>query len=98
MTYDSPKRKKNGNKTSQFRNASSAEVLPDAEESEKFWLSIWESEVQHNKNAKWLKELKEECGEVKHDEMMITFASIKEHAKKYQIGSRQDQMGFKDTG
>ena len=57
-------------------------VLPAAEESERFWSSIWGSEVQHNKNATWLKELKEEGGEVKHDDMMITFASIKEHAKK----------------
>ena len=73
-------------------------MLPDAEESEKFWSSIWGSEVQHNKNAKWLKELKEECGEVKYDDMMIAFASIAERAKKYQIGRHQDRMGFKDTG
>ena len=73
-------------------------VSPDAEDSNKFWSSIWGNEVQHNKNAEWLKELKEECGEANHVDMMITFASLTERAKKYQIGRLQDLMGFKDTG
>ena len=57
-------------------------VSPDAEDSKKFWSSIWGNEVQHNKNAEWLKELKEECGEANHVDMMITFASLTERAKK----------------
>ena len=57
-------------------------VPPDAEDSKKFWSSIWGNEVQHNQNAEWLKELKEECGEANHVDMMITFASLTERAKK----------------
>ena len=57
-------------------------VAPDAEESELFWSSIWGNEVQHNKDAEWLKELKDECGETRQDDTVINFAMVTAQAKK----------------
>ena len=55
---------------------------PDAEESERFWSSIWGDEVQHNKEAEWLKELKDECGETRQDDIVINFLMVTTQAKK----------------
>ena len=60
----------------------SESVAPDAEESERFWSSIWGNEVQHNKDAEWLKELKDECGETRQDDIMINAAMVTAQAKK----------------
>ena len=57
-------------------------VAPDAEESEQFWSNIWGNEVQHNKDAEWLKELKDECGETRQDDIVIDFAMVTAQAKK----------------
>ena len=34
--------------------------IPNAEESRTFWSRIWSVEKEHNKEAKWLSDLKEE--------------------------------------
>ena len=60
----------------------SEDVAPDAEESEQFWSNIWGNEVQHNKDAEWLKESKDECGETRQDDIVIDFAIVTAQAKK----------------
>ena len=57
-------------------------VAPDAEESEQFWSNILGNEVQDNKDAEWLKELKDECGETRQDDIVIDFAMVTAEAKK----------------
>lgn len=39
-------------------------------------------EVEYNNDAHWLKELKDECGETRHDDIMIIFALVAARAKK----------------
>ena len=38
---------------------------PDAEKSKKFWGNIWCELLDHNRNAKWLKDLQSEVAEEK---------------------------------
>ena len=33
-------------------------VIPDAQEQKTFWTNIWGHEVEHNKGATWLREIK----------------------------------------
>ena len=35
-------------------------VIPDAQEAKTFWTDIWGQEMEHNKNVKWLREIKED--------------------------------------
>ena len=37
---------------------------PDAEQAKEFWLAIWSKEVNHNKDAEWLKDFKKELYQV----------------------------------
>ena len=39
-------------------------VVPDAEESKKFWSGIWDVPVEHNEHAEWLKKLENHTGDV----------------------------------
>ena len=40
---------------------------PDAEKSKKFWGDIWSESVEHNKDAKWLKNLQSNQGKFEED-------------------------------
>ena len=35
-------------------------VIPDAQEAKTFWTDIWDQEVEHNKDATWLREIKKD--------------------------------------
>ena len=35
-------------------------VIPDAQEAKTFWTDIWGQEVEHNKDATWLREIKKD--------------------------------------
>jgi len=50
---------------------------PDAEESKKFWGDIWSQSVDHNKDAKWLKDLRSEVNVRKQEKIDITVESLK---------------------
>ena len=39
--------------------------IPNAEENCTFWSDIWSEEKEHNKEAKWLNDLKEKNGEIR---------------------------------
>ena len=50
---------------------------PDAEESKKFWGDIWSESVDHNRDAKWLKDLQSEVNVTKQEKVDITKESLK---------------------
>ena len=49
----------------------------DPEESKKFWGDIWSESVDHNKDAKWLKNLQSEVSVTKQEKVDITKESLK---------------------
>ena len=57
-------------------------VTPDAAESERFWSTIWGNEAQHNRDAQWLKDLREECDKVNQQDIAITLEMVTERVKK----------------
>ena len=50
---------------------------PDAEELKKFWEAIWSESVDHNRDAKWLKDLQSEFNVTKEEKADITKESLK---------------------
>ena len=58
-------------------------MVPDAEESKKFWSGIWDVTVEHNKNAKWLKELENHTHDVpKQLNVKLEINLLKQKLKK----------------
>ena len=62
---------------------------PDTEESKKFWGDIRSESVDHNRDAKWLKDLHSEVNVTKQEKVDITKESLKKI--ECQIGSHQVQ-------
>ena len=57
--------------------------VPDAEESRRFWENIWSVEKEHNKQAKWLQDLRDEKGEESiQEKVTITVDMVKKQCKK----------------
>ena len=50
---------------------------PDAEESKKCWGNIWSQLVDHNRDAKWLKDLQSENNVTKQEKVDTTQANLK---------------------
>ena len=50
---------------------------PDAEESKKFWRDIWSELLDHNRDAKLLKDLHREVNVTKQEKVDITKESLK---------------------
>ena len=50
---------------------------PDAKELKKFWGDIWSESVDHNRDAKWLKDLQSEVNVTKQEKVHITKESFK---------------------
>ena len=50
---------------------------PDAEESKNIWGDIWSKSVDHNRDAKWLKDLQSEVNVTKQEKVQITKESLK---------------------
>ena len=42
-------------------------TVPDADESKQFWSGIWGKDVEHERNAEWLREQKGERSESQED-------------------------------
>ena len=57
-------------------------VIPDAEESKKFWSEIWSIEKEHNRQAEWLQDLKREQNNVVMGDMEITEEMVKKQSRK----------------
>ena len=50
----------------------------NSEESKQFWSSIWENEIEHERNAEWLREFRAKKDNTKQDDINITTEVIKE--------------------
>lgn len=59
------------------RKSEREEVLPDTEESKKFWSDIWSEPVQHNREAEWLKKLKEEIEVEQQEDIKIDIEKLR---------------------
>ena len=59
-------------------------LIPDADEARRFWGSIWENPVEHNTQAEWLKDIKEEMTGLNHqqEDIEIEEGKVKEQLKK----------------
>ena len=54
-------------------NEEAASEVPDANEAKAFWSNIWSQEKQHNGQAQWIEDFKEECeGKEKQGKIEIT--------------------------
>ena len=59
------------------------EARPDADESKKFWSELWDKNVSHNENAKWLTDTKREYQSVRMQQNInITEEKVKTQIKK----------------
>ena len=56
--------------------------IPNAEESRTFWSGIWSVEKKHNKEAKWLSDLKEEMVKLEQQNVVINEGKVKKQCSK----------------
>ena len=56
--------------------------IPNAEESKTFWSGIWRAEKEHNKEADWLSDLKEEIVKLKQQNVVINEDKVKKQCSK----------------
>ena len=57
--------------------------IPDAKATKEFWENIWSNPATHNKNSKWLEELKrEKDGKEKQENITITLEKVRKQLKK----------------
>ena len=61
---------------------SSNRDIPNAEESRTFWSEIWSVEKEHNKEAKWLSDLKEEIVKLEQQNVVINEDKVKKQCSK----------------
>ena len=54
----------------------------NAEVSKQFWSNMWDNEKEHERNAKWLRELRAEKDNMKQRDINITTEMIKDQVKK----------------
>ena len=54
----------------------------NAEVSKQFWSNMWDNEKEHERNAKWLRELRAEKDNMKQRDINITTEMIKYQVKK----------------
>ena len=57
-------------------------VIPDAEESIKFWKGIWSVEKFHNRDAEWLKDLKSRSLCATQQDVLISEANVRQKCKR----------------
>ena len=56
--------------------------IPDADQGRVFWSGIWSESKEHNRNAEWLKKLKEENDYQKQECLVITKDMASKHSRK----------------
>ena len=64
---------------------------PDSEELKKFWGDMWCKLVDHNRDAKWLKDLQSEVRVTKQEKVDITTKNLKKTLVECQVESHQVQ-------
>ena len=74
-------------------------VVPDTEESMRFWSSIWYNPVSHNTGAEWLKDVENELVAIqKQNDITITVAQVTKQLKKMANWKAPGQMDCKAIG
>ena len=56
--------------------------IPNAEESRTFWSGIWSVEKEHNKEAKWLSDLKNKMVKLEQQSVVINEGNVKKQCSK----------------
>ena len=57
-------------------------IPPNPEETTKFWNEIWGNNVEHKRNADWIKKQEGKISTVKQGEVSISLADVKDKVKK----------------
>ena len=57
-------------------------VAPDADDALTFWSSIWGKNVEHNRNAEWLNDVRECIGKSSQTCVRVNTENLKHHLKK----------------
>ena len=58
-------------------------VIPDAEESRRFWSDIWDQAVTHRENTDWLRKVENELGELTvQDDIHIEIKKVRKQIRK----------------
>ena len=57
-------------------------VIPDADESIKFWSEIWDNGIEHNKDSEWLNEVKQGIEYLNQNDLKINKEDITKQSKK----------------
>ena len=74
-------------------------VVPDAEESRKFWGEIWDKPVRHNENAEWLKTLEEDVVDIQVQEnIQINQNKVKKQIMRMPNWKSPAQIVSRDIG
>ena len=61
---------------------SGEKVMPDAEKSVRFWSRIWGSDIQHNRRAEWLDEVRKEVKGMSQKNVVITAEMMRNKVRK----------------
>ena len=72
-------------------------AIPDAEESREFWSGIWSQSKEHNRNAEWLINLKEQNDYRKQEHLVITREIVFKQSRKipnWKAPGRDGVQGF----
>ena len=64
------------------KGGTTSNVIPDAEESKKFWGEIWGKGVLHNKKAEWIVNTKKQMNVRQQEDMKITKEKVKKRINK----------------
>ena len=64
------------------KTGSSNRDIPNAEESRAFWSGICSVEKKHNKEAKWLSDMKEEMVKLEQQNVVINEGKVKKQCNK----------------
>ena len=57
-------------------------VMPDAEKSVRFWSGIWDNDIQHNRGAEWLDDIRKEVKGMPQKNVMITAEMMRNKVRK----------------
>ena len=71
--------------------------IPDADQSRVFWSDMWSESKKHNRNAEWLKKLKEENKYQKQESLVITKDMVSKQSRKipnWKAPGRDGVQGF----
>ena len=63
-------------------NSNSSQVTPDPEEAKQYWDGIWGEESTYEKEAEWIKRLREEIEPLQQDNICISVETVTQFLKK----------------